>query len=38
MKKAKKTEKDLYDGVKVVPAGVIELMDRQSQGWHYIPL
>ena len=38
MKKAKKTDKDLYDGVKVVPAGVIEIMDRQSQGWRYIKL
>jgi len=38
MKKAKVTEKDLAPGVKVVPAGVIEIMEKQGKGWHYIKL
>lgn len=38
MQKAKVTEKDLAPGVKVVPAGVIEIMERQRQGWSYIKL
>jgi intracellular sulfur oxidation DsrE/DsrF family protein len=36
MKAAKLTEKDLYPGVKVVPGGVVEIMNRQEAGWSYI--
>ena len=36
MKNAKLTEKDLDGNVKVIPAGVIEIMDKQKQGWAYI--
>ncbi len=36
MKKMKLTEKDLYAGVAKVPAGVIEIMNRQRQGWSYV--
>lgn len=36
MRKTKKTDKDLYDGVVVKKAGVIAIMDRQNQGWHYV--
>jgi len=38
MRKAKVTEKDLAPGVKVVPTGVLEIMERQKQGWNYIKL
>jgi len=38
MRKTKKTDKDLYDGVTVKKAGAIEIMDRQKQGWSYIKL
>lgn len=30
------TEKDLDGNVEVVPAGVIEIMDKQKLGWAYI--
>ena len=30
------TEKDLEDSVKVVPVGVIEIMNKQREGWAYI--
>jgi intracellular sulfur oxidation DsrE/DsrF family protein len=36
MKKQKLTEKDLEGSVKVVPAGVIEIMNKQREGWAYI--
>ncbi len=39
MKKvAKKSGKDvtLVDGVKVVPAGVVRIMELQEQGWTYV--
>ena len=36
MKKMKVTEKDLAGGVKVVPGGVIEIMNKQREGWAYI--
>lgn len=36
MKKAKVTEADLASGVKVVPAGVIHIMQRQREGWSYV--
>jgi intracellular sulfur oxidation DsrE/DsrF family protein len=36
MKAAKLTEKDLFPGVKVVPGGVVEIMNRQEAGWSYI--
>ena len=36
MKNQKLTEKDLDGKVKVVPAGVIEIMNMQREGWGYI--
>lgn len=36
MKAQKVTEKDLHSGVKVVPGGVIEIMEKQEAGWAYI--
>jgi uncharacterized protein len=36
MKAAKVTKEDLYQGVNVVPGGVIEIMNRQEAGWTYI--
>ncbi len=36
MKAQKLTEKDLDPHVKVVKAGVIEIMNRQREGWAYI--
>ena len=36
MKKAKLTVADLAGGVKVVPGGVIHIMQRQREGWSYI--
>jgi len=36
MKKAKVTQADLASGVKVVPAGVIHIMQRQREGWNYV--
>lgn len=36
MKAQKLTENDLEGSVKVVPAGVIEIMTRQREGWAYI--
>jgi hypothetical protein len=36
MKAMKLTEKDLNSSVKVVPAGVIEIMTKQEAGWSYI--
>lgn len=36
MKAQHLTEKDLDGNVKVVPAGVIEIMNKQREGWAYI--
>ena len=36
MKAMKVSEKDLHAGVKVVPGGVIEIMEKQEAGWTYI--
>jgi intracellular sulfur oxidation DsrE/DsrF family protein len=36
MKAMKVTEKDLHDGVKVVPGGVVEIMQKQEAGWAYV--
>ena len=36
MKKMKLTKADLIGGVGVVPGGVIEIMERQSEGWSYL--
>ena len=38
MKAAKVTEKDLYQGVKTVPGGVVEIMQKQEAGWTYIKI
>lgn len=38
MKAAKVEKKDLYPGVKVVPGGVVEIMEKQEQGWTYIKI
>jgi uncharacterized protein len=36
MKKMKVTKDDLIGGTRVVEGGVIEISDRQQQGWSYI--
>ena len=36
MKNLKLSEKDLDGHIKVVPAGVIEIMNKQNEGWVYI--
>jgi len=36
MKKAKVTEKDLHPNAKVVKAGVVEIMNKQKEGWAYV--
>jgi hypothetical protein len=36
MEKLKMNPGDLISGVKVVKGGVIEIMDKQDMGWHYI--
>jgi intracellular sulfur oxidation DsrE/DsrF family protein len=38
MKAANVTEKDLYPGIKVVPGGVIQILNRQEAGWTYIKI
>jgi len=38
MKAMKVEKKDLYPGVTVVPGGVIEIMERQEEGWTYIKI
>ena len=35
-KEGKKPPLMKLDNVRVVPAGVIQILDRQDQGWHYI--
>ncbi|MGH8800025.1 MAG: DsrE family protein [Casimicrobiaceae bacterium] len=36
MRGQKLTHADMLDGIGYVPAGVVELMQRQQQGWAYI--
>jgi hypothetical protein len=36
MKKMKLTQANLAAGVKVVPGGIIHIMQRQDEGWNYI--
>ena len=36
MEKAKVKEDDLAGGVKVIPGGVLHIMQRQREGWAYI--
>ncbi len=36
MRTLKIKEKDLLDGVEVVTAGIVELIERQLRGWIYI--
>jgi hypothetical protein len=38
MKATKVTEKDLFSGVKVVPGGNIEVMQKQEAGWTYLKI
>jgi intracellular sulfur oxidation DsrE/DsrF family protein len=35
-KEGKKTPLMKLDNIKVVPSGVIQILERQDQGWHYI--
>lgn len=36
MKAQKLVRADMLDGVSFVPAGVVEIIERQKQGWAYI--
>lgn len=36
MKAMKVAQKDLHAGVKVVPAGIVEIMQKQEAGWTYV--
>jgi len=36
MKKMKVDKADLAAGTKVVPGGIIHIMQRQSEGWNYV--
>jgi intracellular sulfur oxidation DsrE/DsrF family protein len=36
MKKMKVAKADLAAGVKVVPGGIIHIMQRQDEGWNYV--
>ena len=36
MKAMKLTQADLIGGVRVVPGGLIEIVNRQMQGWSYV--
>jgi len=36
MKALKVSEKDLHAGVTVVPAGIVEVMQKQEAGWSYV--
>jgi hypothetical protein len=36
MKKMKVGKADLAAGTKVVPGGIIHIMQRQSEGWNYV--
>jgi intracellular sulfur oxidation DsrE/DsrF family protein len=32
----KLTKSDMLDGIGYVPAGVVEIMKRQQEGWSYL--
>ena len=36
MKAQKLTDKDIYPSVGFVPSGVVEIMQKQQQGWAYL--
>jgi len=36
MSKKEGAQVTVYDFAKVVPSGVVQIMERQDQGWHYI--
>lgn len=36
MRNQKLTKDDMHPGISYVPAGVVQIMQRQSQGWAYI--
>ena len=36
LKAMKLTEKDIYPSVGFVPSGVVEIMQKQQQGWAYL--
>lgn len=36
MRKMKVTKADLAGGTKVVPGGIIHIMQRQKEGWNYV--
>ena len=38
MKRDNFTEKDLHTGVKLVPIGAVEIMQKQEAGWTYLKL
>ncbi len=38
MRKAKLTEKDIYPFVKLVPSSTMGLIDKQNEGYAYIPV
>jgi intracellular sulfur oxidation DsrE/DsrF family protein len=36
MKSRKMTDKDLVPGIKVVNSGVVEIIQKQKEGWGYL--
>jgi intracellular sulfur oxidation DsrE/DsrF family protein len=36
MRGQKLTKADMIDGIDYVPAGVVEIMQKQQQGWAYL--
>ena len=36
MRKTKVTQADLAGGTKVVPGGIVHIMQRQKEGWNYV--
>jgi len=38
MKKKKLDRKDIYDFVEIIPTSTIGLIDKQSEGFAYIPI
>lgn len=36
MKSRKMTDKDLAPGIKVIKSGVVEIIQKQKQGWGYL--
>jgi intracellular sulfur oxidation DsrE/DsrF family protein len=36
MRGHKLTKADMLDGINYVPAGVVEIMKRQEEGWAYL--